>query len=206
MQMIKKTLLPLILAAAAFVNSAQTQAALITIETDKQQYQVGEKITAFLKLSDAESLISGFFVSLHYQQSKLALMNWGHGHSFDDGFGSYQYGEHNAANGSLALEDYADWAADQAVLAALQLGSFTLAKLEFTALAAGQFSLNLDPAYFGLLTFGGDLFQPQWLDASFDVIANPATVPASPAMALMIGGLLVLGAQRRLQHKTAMKS
>jgi hypothetical protein len=205
MQIIKKIFLPVALA-AALLNSAQTQAALITIETDKQQYHVGEKITAYLKLSDAESLISGFFLSLQYQQSKLALVNWGHGNSFDDGLGSYRYSEHNAENGSLALEEYADWAADQTVLAALQLGTFTLAKLEFTASAAGQFNLNLDPAYFGLLTFSGDLFKPKWQDVSFDVVANPSTVPATPAIALMFGGLLLLGVQRRLQSKSSSRT
>lgn len=204
MNLVKKTFLPLVLAVASLLSVGQAQAALITIETDKQQYQVGEKVTAFLKLSDAESLFSGFFLALQYQQSKLALINWGHGNSFDDGFGSYQYSAHDAANGSLALEDYADWAADQAVLVALQLGSFTLAKIEFTALAAGQFSLNLDPTYFGLLTFNGDMLQPQWQDASFDVVANPSAVPATPAIALMIAGLLLLGSQRR--RKAAVKS
>lgn len=206
MNILQKVVLPLMLVAASLLSISQAHAALITIETDKQQYQVGEKVTAFLKLSDANSLLSGFYLSLKYQTSALALVNWGHGHSFDDGFGSYQYGDHDAANGSLALEDYADWAADQAILAALQLGSFTLAKLEFTALTAGNFSLNFDPAYFGLLTFSGDMLQPQWLDASFDVVGNPASVPATPAVALMIGGLLLLGAQRRHQQKSAVKS
>lgn len=197
MNILKKTFLPLVLATASLLSVGQAQAALISIETDKLQYQVGEKVTAFLKLSDAESVFSGFFLALQYQHSKLALVNWNHGNSFDDGFGSYQYSAHDAANGSLALEDYADWAADQAVLAAQQLGSFTLAKIEFTALAAGQFTLNFDPAYFGLLTFNDDLLLPQWQDASFDVIANPSAVPATPAIALMFGGLLLLGAQRR---------
>gem|GEM_PF-1276805 len=207
MIVLKKVVLPLMLAAASLCSIGQAQAALITIETNKQQYQIGEKVTAFLKLSDAESLFSGFFLALQYQHSKLQLVNWGHGNSFDDGFGSYQYSEHDAATGRLALEDYADWAADQAILTALQLGSFTLAKIEFTALAAGQFSLNLDPAYFGLLTFSGDLLQPEWQDARFDVIANPAAVPATPAMALMIGGLLLLGVQRRRQlKKSALKA
>lgn len=201
MNMFKKTLLPLLFAASALLGANQAQAALITVETDKQQYQIGEKVTVFLKLSDAGSLMSGFFLDLQYQQSKLALVNWGHGTSFDDGFGSYQYSLHNAASGRLALEEYADWAAEQAVLALLQLGTFTLATLEFTALAAGQFSLNLDPAYLGLMTFGGDLLQPQWLDASFNVVDSTATVPATPALALMIGGLLLLGAQRRLQRQ-----
>ncbi len=205
MNILKKAVLPFMLVAASLLSISQAQAALITIETDKQQYQVGEKVTAFLKLSDASSLLSGFYLSLKYQTSALALVNWGHGNSFDDGFGSYQYGAHDAANGSLALEDYADWAADQAILAALQVGSFTLAKLEFTALAAGQFSLNFDSTYLGLLTFSGDMLQPQWLDASFDVV-NPASVPATPAIALMIGGLLLLGAQRRQQQKSAVKS
>ncbi|RVU37116.1 hypothetical protein EOE67_12465 [Rheinheimera riviphila] len=206
MNILKKAFLPLVLAAASLLCAGQAQAALITIETDKQQYQVGGKVTAFLKLSDASSLISGFFLAMQYQNSALALVNWGHGNSFDDGFGSYQYSAHDAVNGSLALEDYADWAADQAVLAALQLGGFTLAKIEFTALAAGQFSLNLDPSYFGLLTFSGDLLQPEWLDASFDVIAKPSAVPATPAVALMIGGLLLLGAQRRQQQKSEVKA
>ena len=200
MNILKKTFLPLLFAAASLLSANQAQAALITIETDKKQYQVGEKVTAFLKLSDAGSLVSGFFLDLKYQPSQLALLTWGFGNAFDDGLGSYQSSDHDAMKGMLGLDDYADPSADQLVLAALQLGTFTLAKLEFTALAAGQFSLNLDPAYLGLITFGGDLFQPKWLDASFDVVDNPAAVPATPALALMIGGLLLLGAQRRQQR------
>lgn len=200
MNILKKTFLPLLFAAASLLSANQAQAALITIETDKQQYQVGEKVTAFLKLSDAGSLINGFFLDLKYQPSKLALVSWGHGNSFDDGLGSYQSSTHDAVKGMLGLDEYADPSADQLVLAALQLGSFTLAKLEFTALAAGQFSLNLDPAYLGLVTFDDNLFQPKWLDASFNVVDSTAAVPATPALALMIGGLLLLGAQRRQQQ------
>lgn len=201
MNILKKAFLPLVFAAASFLTANQAQAALITIETDKQQYQLGEKVTAYLKLSDAGSLLSGFFLNLQYQPAKLALVTWGHGNAFDDGLGSYQYSIHDALNGMLGLDDYADPNADQLILAALQLGTFTLATLEFTALATGQFSLNLDPSYLGLMTFSGDLVQPQWLDASFEVIGNPAAVPATPALALMIGGLLLLGAQRRRQQR-----
>jgi hypothetical protein len=197
MKITKNIILPLLLVTVTLFGTYQAQAALITIETDKQQYQVGEKITAFLKLSDSNRLISGFFLALQYQQSKLALVNWGHGHAFDDGFGSYQYAEHNVVNGRLALEDYADWAADQTILAAKQLGNFTLASIEFTAQSAGQFNLSFDATYFGLLTFSGDLFQPDALAGSFNVVDTPASIPTASPLALVLGGLLLLVGHRR---------
>lgn len=206
MKIKKNILLPFLLIGAFLFSATQAQAAVITIETDKLQYQVGEKVTAFINLSDTNSLISGFFLALHYQNSALALDSWSYGHAFDDGLGSYQFGDHDVANSRLALEDYADWAADQAILAALQFGSFRLATVEFTALSAGQFNLGFDPAYFGLLTFAGDLFEPDWQNASFDVVANPNAVPATPVMALMLGGLLLLGGQRRQQQRTIQKA
>lgn len=199
MNLFKNTLVPLLFVVIAWFSVGQAQAAIISIETDKQQYQVGEKITAFLKVSQADVLLSGFFLALQYQHSALAVLQWGYGNSFDDGFGSYQFGEHDLANGRLSVEDYADWAADQSLLAALQSGGFLLATVEFQALVGGQLSLSLDPTYLGLLTFDGELRQPSWAGADITVIDKPHAVPAAPVLVLMLGGLLGMLAQRRQQ-------
>jgi hypothetical protein len=179
---------------------------MITIETDKLQYQVGEKVTAFINLSDTNSLISGFFLALQYQNSALVLDSWSYGHGFDDGLGSYQFGDHDLVNSQLALEDFADWAADQTILSALQFGSFRLATVEFTALSAGQFNLGFDPAYFGLLTFAGDLFEPDWQNANFYIVAKPNAVPAPSVLGMIFSGLLLLGAQHRQQRHITKKA
>ncbi len=200
MKLIKNTLVPFLFVTTAWFSVGQAQAAIINIETDKQQYQVGEKITAFLRVSQADVLLSGFFLALQYQHSALAVLQWGHGHSFDDGYGSYQYGENEGTNGRLSLEDYADWAADQALLAALQSGGFLLAKVEFNALVGGQFKLSLDPTYLGLLTFDGELLQPTWSGADIQIIDSSHTVPATPVILLMLGGLLLLLPQRLKQQ------
>jgi hypothetical protein len=196
MNKIKKLLGGLLLAASACGLCGTAQAGVIQIETNKSSYQNGELITATLRASALSDVLTGFFLALQYQPAQLALQNFSFGNGFDDGFGSYRFSAADQAGGSLALEEYADWAAALATLAAQQNGSFILATIKFKALGTGQFSLNLDPAYLGLLTAGGDLQTPEWSGVSFNV-TDSATVPAPAPLLLMCGLLLLLVRQRQ---------
>jgi len=172
----------------------QAQAGVIQIDTDKSSYQTGELITATLRASALNDVLTGFFLALQYQPGPLALQNFSFGGGLDDGFGSYQFSDHSS--GRLALEEYADWAATLATLAAKQHGSFILATLQFKASGSGLFSLKLDPSYLGLLTAGGDLQSADWTGSSFSVTDN-TTVPAPAPLLLMCGALLLLLRPRR---------
>lgn len=196
MNKFKKLLGGLLLAASACGLCSTAQAGVIQIETNKSSYQHGELITATLRASALSDVLTGFFLALQYQPTQLALQNFSFGNGFDDGFGSYRFSSADQVGGSLALEEYADWAAALATLAAQQNGSFILATIQFKALGTGQFSLNLDPAYLGLLTAGGDMQTPEWLGASFQV-TDGATVPAPAPLVLMCGLLLLLARPRQ---------
>lgn len=193
MNTFKKTLGAAILSlSCSFANLAQ--AGVIQIETNKSSYQSGELITATVKASAFSDVLTGFFLALQYQPGQLALQNFSFGNGFDDGFGSYQFSDHTS--GRLALEEYADWAAALATLAAQQNGSFILATIQFKAAGSGLFSLTLDPSYLGLLTATGDLQTADWTGSSFSV-TNTTTVPAPAPLLLMSGALLLLVRRRR---------
>lgn len=194
MNKIKNLLNGLLLAASACCLCSTAQAGVIQIETNKSSYQSGELITATLKASAFSDVLTGFFLALQYQPGQLSLQNFSFGGGFDDGLGSYQFSDHSS--GRLALEEYADWAAALATLAAQQNGSFILATIQFKASGTGLFSLNLDPAYLGFLTAGGDLQEADWIGSSFTVTDN-ATVPAPAPLLLMCGALLLLVRPRR---------
>jgi len=194
MNKIRKLIGSLLLAVSACTLCSTAHAGVIQIETNKSSYQSGELIIATLKASAFSDVLTGFFLALQYQPGQLALQNFSFGSGFDDGFGSYQFSDNSA--GRLALEEYADWAAALATLAAKQHGSFMLATLQFKASGSGLFSLKLDPSYLGLLTAGGDLQSADWIGSSFSVTDN-ATVPAPAPWLLMCGALLLLLRPRR---------
>lgn len=200
MKMFKNTLFSLVAGACLTLLSTAANATLISIETDKQQYQTGDTVTAWLKVNNTSETLTGFFLSLQYQPAQLWLQSWTFGNGFDDGLGSYAYSAHDLINGKLSLEEYADWAADMDALMAQQQGGFVLAMLKFTAGAAGNFVLNLDADYLGLLGQSGDMQNPGWSGVSIEV-QNPASVPAPAPAVLMLTSLLLLGASRRFAGK-----
>lgn len=194
MNKIRKLIGSLLLAVSACTLCSTAHAGVIQIETNKSSYQSGELITATLKASAFSDVLTGFFLALQYQPGQLSLQNFSFGVGLDDGLGSYQFSDQSS--GRLALEEYADWAAALATLAAQQHGSFILATLQFKASGSGLFSLNLDPSYLGFLTAGGDLQGADWSGSSFSVSDN-ATVPAPAPWLLLCGALLLLVRPRR---------
>ncbi len=178
------------------LSSYHSQAALIWLEPEQTTYQVGDTITVELKVSGFDELLGGFFAELLYSPLQLMLQSWQFGQGFDDGLGSYQWHSHDAVAGILQLDDYADFSADTAVLFAQQGSTFSLVRLSFTALTAGQFSLGLAESGTGLLSFSNH-YLPLSLQGTSINVVNPAQVPLPATALLFASGLLMLSRQRQ---------
>ncbi|MCT6699356.1 hypothetical protein [Rheinheimera sp. 4Y26] len=194
MNVLKTTFCQLITACLLFLSTS-SNAALIRIETDQQQYQTGDTVTAWLSVENATETLTGFFLALQYQPAQLWLESWTFGTGFDDGFGSYAYSAHDLINGKLSLEEYADWAADLDLLMAQQQQGFVLAAFKFTVKKAGNFVLELDNSYLGLLGQSGNMLVPNWAGINIQV-TDPTAVPAPPSALLMLCPLLWLSLRR----------
>lgn len=178
--------------------SQQAHAGVIRIDTDKTSYQQGEWITATVRASEFQQTLSGFFVGVQYQP-QLTLHDIWFGNGFDDGLGSYRFVERDAANGYVALEEYADWAADFGQLALQQSSAFVLASLRFKAADLGLFQLTLDPRYLGWLTDAGDLQTPTSLGSTFTV-SSAVPAPAAP-LGVLACTLLAWRLSRRTHYR-----
>jgi len=119
-----------------------SQATLITLTFDKAQYQQGELIQGQLIAHDLNDTLGGFAGEIAFDHNQLALETWQFGSGFDDGFGSYSFAD-DSISGRLSLEDYADFFADEVVIASKQGTSFVLASFTFTALTLGVHSVSL---------------------------------------------------------------
>lgn len=177
--------------------SGFSHAALIQLHADRSDYQIGDTVNVTMSISDLTETIGGFWADVLYPSSAVSLLNWQFGSGLDDGFGSYQFDDHNAAAGSIYLEDYADFFADEGILAAQQGSSFVLATFSFLAAQAGDVLLSLNPVNFGAVNFANDFVNVSATDLSFTVSA--AQVPAPATAMLMLAGLGLL--YRRRQRK-----
>lgn len=179
-----------ILALFAFCLSLQTQAALISIETDKTTYQVNDVITAKVQVSGLaiNELISAYLFKLQLPSAGLQLL-------------SYQFGDLLGGSNS-SIQDLLDFGselqvsevsfADDSELTTLQQGgAFTLVSLQFKVQQAGQFMLSL----FDLDTSGaGSVSQP--VDLAKDIEFTVNKVPAPASLLLLLPFALWLGRRR----------
>lgn len=198
MNTIKQLFSTCLLAASLSGVSQQAHAGVIRIDTDKTSYLQGEWITATVRASEFQHTLSGFFAGVRYQP-QLTLHDVWFGNGFDDGLGSYRFVDSDAANGYVALAEYADWAADFAQLAVQQQQEFVLASLRFKAVDLGLFQFSVDPSYLGWLTDAGDLQTPTSVSRSFTVSAS-VPAPAPLGLLALCGALL---AWRRATHSSA---
>ncbi|WP_306523926.1 cohesin domain-containing protein [Rheinheimera sp.] len=135
-------------AAAALLFSLQSQATIINIQLDQNQYEVGDTVTAELWLSDIQDLVTGFDASLLFNTQLLQLQNV----SFGDFLSIPAVGSDRdffANGGQLDLwELYFGFSTeDMADLRAVQPGNnFRLASISFTALKNGLAKLQLGSA------------------------------------------------------------
>lgn len=179
-----------ILALLAFCLSLQAQAALISIETDKTNYQVNDLITAKVQVSglSLNELISAYLFKLQLPVAGLQLM-------------SYQFGDLLAGNNG-SIQDVLDFGSelqiaevslnDDTELAVLQqAGAFTLVSLQFKVQQAGQFMLSL----FDLDVSGaGAVSQPVSVVKDTEFTVNK--VPAPTTLLLLLPFAIWLGRRR----------
>jgi hypothetical protein len=188
MKFLTNTLRAFTLSAACLLGSAQ--AALLSIETDKNSYQVGDTVTSRLYFSDFNGPLTGAYLALLHDKAGLSLNSWQLADMFDDGLGAYSFADYLAADGKLFLESYADWAADLSVLLAKQGSKFLFATVSWTVGSAGFYQFGLDSDYQGVLDSQGLLGGLQLQSNGFSVTG--AEVPAPATLLLMLPLLAVL--------------
>jgi len=137
-----------LLAVLLLCHTMTANAALITVEHDKDQYLFGETIVSKLYLSDFSGPLTGAVLSFSVN-SGMDLQQWQIGDAFDDGAGDYRFGDVMA--GQLFLEAYADWAASLTRLAQKQSNRFLFATISWRALQSGVFNFSFDQSYSGVL-------------------------------------------------------
>lgn len=192
----KNLLLTLILCSAMGLSNI-SNAAVISIDFGGQtQYDINDTIYGQLLVSNFDDTLGAFFAELNYQPINLALINWQFGNGFDDGFGSYQFNNHNHAVGTLNLEDYSDFSADVDILNANQGNEFILASFSFQALNTGQHTLSLNAQNTGLIDFDNNDVNAQFSNGSFNV-SRQAHVSEPTSMLIFIGALALLMVNRQ---------
>lgn len=175
-----------LLLALSLMLSFTSQATLIDIQLDQPIFEQGESISGQLVVSDFSYNLGGFAAELTFDPAQLTLANWAFGNGFDDGLGSYQFADDSAV-GVLYLDDFADLAADLAVITTNQGTSFVLATFEFTSLSTGMHSLGLRNAE--VVDFDNTL--TEWVnDANTSFSVNSTQVPEPTTGILMLAGLM----------------
>ena len=161
-----------LLIALSLLISVNSHATLIELSFDQDSYGQNDVITGQLIASDLSYTLGGFASTIAFDDSQLALTGFTFGNGFDDGLGSYSFGDDSIA-GSLFLEDYADAWADEMTIATNQGTSFVLASFTFTALSAGLNTVSL-LAGSEVVSFDNAMLDTLGAhSASFDVTAVP---------------------------------
>lgn len=168
-----------------FCVSTGSNAALMTLQSDRSHYQLGDKVQVHLWLSGQPDIVGAFWARLQYQQSAFSWQSA----QFADGFAgeSLQYLQADPASGVITLEEYAFWDADVTKLSALQKEPFALASFSFIATQAGQYAFTLAADFLGAETFSGSALslQSQPLQLNVQQVAAPASWTL-----LLLAGLL----------------
>lgn len=173
--------------------SGLSHAALIQLQPDRTDYQVGDSIQLSMVISGLSETVASFMTEVFYQPSAFLLQSWQFGSGLDDGLGSMQFAEHNAVIGSITLDEYT-FAADESVLADQQGSGFLLASLTFVALQTGDFLFSFDPVSFGVENFAGTFIDASFADLSLRI--QPTQVPVPATAFLLLAGLGLLYRRR----------
>ena len=183
-----------------FTFSGLANSALMVLQPERSSYQVGDTIRLELKLTELTTTVGSFWTKILYQPSALQFQDWQFGTGLDDGLGSLQFAEHDAANGQITLDEYAAPAADLSTLvaaqqSAMQQGVLVLARLPFQALQAGQVQLTFNPNWFGVESFAGQRIRTQ--TAALDLNVTAAQVPAPATIMMLLLSVVVMSLRRR---------
>lgn len=173
------------------VISMSSQATLIELSFDQNQYNENDVITGQLVASDLSYTLGGFAGEIQFDTTSLLLTGWNFSDGFDDGLGSYPYAD-DSNPGFLYLEDYADPFADENTIIANQGTRFVLASFTFSALSAGIHTISLLPGMEVVSFDNSAIASFSQIDASISV----NKVPEPTTMLLLASSLLLIRLKR----------
>ncbi len=182
--------------------SYHSHAAQVWLTADKQGYAPGETITVALKVSDYQTVLTGFYATLSYQPEHMALQNMAFHRGFDDGEGSLQWHKHEQANGILRLNEFSYIEADTTILATNQGDELELAIFTFTAPAKdGEYAITVSAAESGIIDINNKALTLQ-VQSTEILVVTPEPEPAAEvkssggslpaALLVFISGLALL--------------
>ncbi len=190
----------------AAVFSINANAAVITVTTDKSQYELNEIITATVTVSDlidgvgAQTLLSGFDLSLTslFDNSEYVVNSVTFGTNIVDVTDALAFESVLGLGSFVGVVQLASFITDTFALQA-GLNSFELFSVEFEALTLGADTLVIGPNSSPdlLSDFFGDGVAALTVDADYTVVAATVPEPATFGAVLLI--LTFLLAVRRHQ-------
>ncbi len=190
----------------AAVFSINANAAVITVTTDKSQYELNEIITATVTVSDlidgvgAQTLLSGFDLSLTslFDNSEYVVNSVTFGTNIVDVTDALAFENVLGLGSFVGVVQLASFITDTFALQA-GLNSFELFSVEFEALTLGTDTLVIGPNSSPdlLSDFFGDGVAALTVDADYTVVAATVPEPATFGAVLLI--LTFLLAVRRHQ-------
>ena len=174
-------------------------ATLISLDFDKDQYEIGDVVSADIVISDIETefgfqkLLGGFSMDLNYDDSLVSFdqANFGDKLNGGDVFESMTTATNNV--GSVFLEEIS-FSFD---LFSFQNGmpSFTLATIQFTAIANGQGTPSLENIV--LTNDFGDAFTNISSSSELLTVGVTQTIPEPHMFALLLPFAMLLARKRK---------
>ena len=143
---LKKVGSRILLATSLTLASMASHASVMQVELDKTDYQIGETITATIRMQNPSAEVALFDLSLDYSAALLQLVSADFGNALTVLDPTDQ--QRTLSAGAVRLQETNLDAFDYE-LAALQGSSFVLATLRFSAQHAGNFQLNLRDVLIG---------------------------------------------------------
>ncbi|GAA6172539.1 hypothetical protein NBRC116592_22090 [Colwellia sp. KU-HH00111] len=196
----------LLIATLFMLVSINANATLITTVFDHDTFNIGDTVSAYIQVQDIEAdalgfqkLISGFGISLAYDESLLAISSFGFGDKLNvDPFGPSTQNFNDAVLGQLVMSELSFAWFDDLFAAQSAFEEFNLITINFVALTQGDANFNILSAALAD-DFGSSFSNLQVLDSSVSIV-GATQVPEPSSMGLMLLALLLV---TRLPTKVA---
>ncbi len=188
----------------ALLISLSSQATLLSIELNQDNYQVGDVLTADFIISEIEDdavgfqkLLATFDFNVSWDNTIIEYVSGSFGDKLNVGAGgSDQFLDVTADSLGLSETSYAWW--DELLAVQDGLSSFVLASVDFTVIGNGSDSLDLSNLAFGD-DFGDAFTQVSSSDKAYIVASgNPVDVPEPTSIILMLVALTLLVRQQKI--------
>jgi hypothetical protein len=187
----------------ALLISLSSQATLLSIELNQDNYQVGDVLTADFIISEIEEdavgfqkLLATFDFNVSWDSSIIEYVEGSFGNKLNVGMGgSDQYIDVTADSLGLSEYSFAWW--DELLAVQDGLSSFVLVSVDFTVTGNGLGTLALSNLAFGD-DFGDALTQVSSSDKVYSVTSgNPVDIPEPASIILMFLALTLLVRQQK---------